>query len=188
MKDKVYRCIGASNHTADDRAENDYYATDPNAIDALMEVETFQNDIWECCCGEGHLSKRLWRLGYHVISSDLIDRGYGSVQDFLKSEEEWSGDIITNPPYRIAQKMVEHSLDLIRPGAKAAFFLKLTFLEGQRRRKMFDIAPPKSIHVFSKRINCAKNGDFESIQASAIAYAWIVWEKGFEGKPSIDWI
>ncbi len=31
--------LGASNHSNHDRAENDYYATEPKAIDFLLEVE-----------------------------------------------------------------------------------------------------------------------------------------------------
>jgi len=42
--------------------------------------------------------------------------------------------------------------------------------------------------LFKKRIKCAKNGEFEKIGSSAIAYAWFIWEKGFNGKPTIDWI
>lgn len=31
--------LGASNHTDKDRAENDYYATDPKCLEALLERE-----------------------------------------------------------------------------------------------------------------------------------------------------
>ena len=67
-------------------------------------------------------------------------------------------------------------------------FLKLTFLEGQARRKLFEKYPPARIYVFSARVKCAKNGDFENIGSSAVAYAWFIWEKGFEGEPVIRWI
>lgn len=35
----IYKTLGASNHTDKERAENDYYATDPIAIDKLLSVE-----------------------------------------------------------------------------------------------------------------------------------------------------
>lgn len=66
--------------------------------------------------------------------------------------------------------------------------LKLTFLEGQKRKQFFLKNPPKKIYVFSKRITCAMNGEFENYPSSAIAYAWYIWEKGYKGKPTIDWI
>lgn len=73
----IYTTLGASNHSSTDREENDYYATDPRAIDCLLEKAKLDNKIWECACGEGHLSKRLSELGYCVKSTDLIDRGLG---------------------------------------------------------------------------------------------------------------
>lgn len=36
-----------------------------------------------------------------------------------------------------------------------------------------------------------KNADFEGMKqggGSAVAYAWFVWEKGFNGRPVIEWI
>ena len=152
----------------------------------MLNVESFKN-VLEPACGEGHLSKRLIELGVEVHSSDLIDRGYGEVADFF-GIEKWEGDLITNPPYNIAQKFVEHSLKVVPEGNKVAMFLKLTFLEGQARRKMFEQYPPKTVYVFSKRIKCAKGGNFDGFSSSAVAYAWFVWEKGFKGKPQIEWI
>lgn len=76
-KNTVFGIIAASNHSDTERQENDYYATDPSAIDFLLEKATLNKNIWECACGAGHLSKRLTELGYNVRSTDLIDRGIG---------------------------------------------------------------------------------------------------------------
>ena len=98
-KAAAFSILGASNHSKGIRETNDYYATDPKAVDLLLEQETFSNPIWECACGEGHLSKRLKEHGYEVISSDLVDSGYGVGNvDFLQCTEKWEGNIITNPP------------------------------------------------------------------------------------------
>ena len=43
--------IGASSHSATIREANDYYATDPTAIDDLFQVETFDENVWECAGG-----------------------------------------------------------------------------------------------------------------------------------------
>ena len=104
----IFKCLGASNHTNEERAENDFYATDPTAIDDLLEVESFNNDIWECACGEGHMSERLKEYGYNVDSTDLIDRGYPGTEivDFLKDDYEFDGDIITNPPYKYVNEFI----------------------------------------------------------------------------------
>lgn len=51
----IYKTLGASNHTDKDREENDYYATDPIAIDKLLKVETLSQHIWEPAVGGGTL-------------------------------------------------------------------------------------------------------------------------------------
>ena len=190
MKDNasVFKTIGASNHTDTDREPNDYYATEPIAMDLLLAEENFHHKVWECACGEGHLSRRLKAHGYEVSSTDLIDRGYGRVLDFFRVTEKFDGDIITNPPYMFATEFVEHALELIGENHKVAMFLKLTFLEGKKRKIFFEKNPPKTVYVCSGRINCARNGDFEKYESSAIAYAWFVWEKVYKGSPVIKWI
>ena len=139
----IFTTIGASNHSQKEREDNDFYATDPRALELLLEREQFDPLIWECACGKGHLSEVLRKHGYIVYSTDLVDRGYGvGGTDFLSTQTPFCGDIITNPPYKMAQEFVEHALSLISEGNRVAMFLKLTFLEGKNRRKLFEIAPP----------------------------------------------
>lgn len=182
--------LAASNHSEGEREENDYYATDPKAVEMLLDVESFNPRIWECACGEGHISEVLKNHGYNVWSTDLIDRGYGDVKDFFSfnAQVKDKTDIITNPPYRYAKKFVEHALEIVQEGCKVAMFLKIQFLEGRARKALFDKYPPKKVYVFSSRVNCAKNGEFEKYKSSAVCYAWFVWEKGFKGSPTIDWL
>lgn len=184
----VFKTLGASNHSLGEREKDDYYATEPKATEWLLRLETFNGPILEPSCGEGHISEVLINGGYQVVSRDLIDRGYGEVADFLSIDNtEWDGDIITNPPYKYAQEFVEKALQIIPDGCKVAMFLKVQYLEGKRRRKMFDTMPPKRIWVSSSRLKCAINGDFDNMTGSATAYAWFVWEKGFRGDTIIKW-
>ena len=185
----IYTTLGASNHTDEERESHDFYATDPRAMELLLDMEQFSPKIWECACGVGHLSEVLKRRGYHVYSSDLIDRGYGVGNiDFLNWQEGlFDGDIITNPPYKYAKEFVEHALELVPNGHKVAMFLKLTFAEGKARKRLFETQPPKTVYVSSSRLICAKNGDFDSISSSAVAYAWYVWEKGYTGDTVLRW-
>lgn len=187
-KNSVFKTLGASNHSDGEREENDYYATQPKAVELLMDLESFDKNILEPSCGEGHISEVLKSHGYNVVSRDLINRGYGDVADFLSDDNtEWNGDIITNPPYKYAQEFVEKALQIIPDDHKVAMFLKVQFLEGKRRRKMFNITPPKRIWVSSSRLKCAINGDFDNMTGSATAYAWFIWEKGFHGDTIIKW-
>ena len=152
----------------------------------MIENEKLNNNIWECACGEGHLSKVFVEHGFNVKSTDLIDRGYGLGNiDFLKQTEIYDGDIVTNPPYKYAQEFIEHGLTLLPEGHKLCMFLKVQFLEGKARRKMYDKTPPKTIYVSSSRIQCGRNGEFKD---SMIAYAWYVWVKGYKGPTYVKWI
>ena len=193
-KNSIFKTLGASNHTDKERENDDFYATDPAAIDKLLTVEKPYHKIWECACGEGHLSERLKQNGYNVFSSDLIDRGYGiSEVDFLScTSNNLSEDILTNPPYKYAKEFVLKALECIKEGRKAYFFLKVQFLEGKTRKKeLFDLYPPKTVYIFSERVLCAKNADFQGMKkggGSAVAYAWFVWEKGYKGDTVIKWL
>lgn len=188
-KKSTFVTLGASNHTDRPRQEHDYYATAPEAIDALHTIMPLDGlYIWEPACGGGHLSERMRYFGASVTSSDLYDRGYGkSGVDFFATKQLAAPVIITNPPYKYAYEFVEHSMEL---GAdKVAMFLKLTFLEGQKRRRLFNKYPPKTVAVFSKRIQVAINGDPEMFaKSSAACYAWFVWEKDYKGKPEVVWV
>ena len=145
----IFVCNGASNHTEEERQRDDYYATDPKAVEILLENEQFSPHVWECACGEGHMSDILKARGYDVKSSDLIDRGYPGTErtNFLTIDKkdllhEIPRDIITNPPYKYAKEFVEKAIDVSEYGTKIAMFLKLTFLESKGRRSLFEGCPP----------------------------------------------
>ena len=191
----IYRTIGASNHTQNERQIHDFYATEPKAVQLLLHEETFAQNIWECACGQGHLSRAIEKAGYSVLSTDIVYRGFGNPEsvDFLdyRDENSFDGDIITNPPYKYALEFVQQALHVVKTGHKVAMFLKLTFLEGKKRGSFFKDFPPKTVYVSSSRLLCAKNGEFDKMIAgggSAVAYAWFVWKKGFKGDTVIKWI
>lgn len=189
----IYKTLGASNHTDKERESDDFYATEPKAVDVLCEVERFNHSIWECACGQGDMSEALIDNGYEVYSSDLIDRGYGTGgQDFLQCNlHNQKVDIVTNPPYKYAKEFVEKSLDIVADGCKVVMFLKVQFLEGKARKELFLKYPPKTIYISSSRLLCAKNGEFQKMRdggGSAVAYAWYVWVKGYKGETTVKWI
>lgn len=194
----IYVTLGASNHTEKEREQHDYYATDPVSIDKLVKHFQLPNKIWECACGEGHLSKRLKELGHVVYSSDLVDRGFSDYQfDFLvgnKIPSEFSDYecILTNPPYKYASEFIHKSLSRLKDGQYCIMLLKTTFLEGKKRYdELFSKTPPKYIYQFVRRLLCAKNGEFDKMIAgggSAVSYAWFVWERGYEGDTIVKWL
>lgn len=202
MKDWVgnnkstYVMLGASNHSDKNRQADDYYATDPHALELLLDSLKrdgikLHNNIWECACGQGHLSDVLEKNGYITTNTDLVDRGYKNnflQLDFLTTNTIFDGDILTNPPYKYAKEFVEHALDTLKDGYYCIMFLKIQFLEGQARLDLFKKYPPKYVYVNSARQLCAMNGEFDKYKSTAICYCWFIWEKGYKGEPIIRWI
>lgn len=184
--------LGASNHSEKERADFDFYATHPDVVEDLLKVEDFSHRIWEPACGQLHISKVLEAHGHEVRSSDIVRRCDGAEEkDFLLfNTDTFDGDIITNPPYAKAEDFVLQSLQCVTEGHKVAMLLRLLFLEGQgRKSRLYDVAPPHTVYVFSKRAKCARNGDFDATKGgSALAYGWFVWTKGYKGETKIKWI
>lgn len=172
--------------TSAGRNLHDFYPTPQMATEALLMAEWFDGEIWEPACGDGAISKVLESHGYTVKSTDLVDRGYGDGGiDFLLSPNEATGNVITNPPYSLASEFIDAAL--ARTTGKVAMLLKLAFLEGGKRKSMFQRTPLARVHVFSKRLTMKRNG--EPLKSGGmIAFAWFVWEHGYSGRPTVGWI
>jgi len=167
------------------RQKDDFYPTPLSAIEALLDVEDFDGDIWEPACGDGAISLPV-SIYHNVISTDLNDFGFGETYvDFLMEQKLLAPNIITNPPYKLAQDFIQKAIDL--KAKKHCWLLRLSFLEGhQRRVSLFDQNRPARVWVFSKRLTIWR-GDEERNGNGTTAYAWFVWE----GKPEqtlVNWV
>jgi len=189
-----------------EREKNDFYTTDPRAL--KLFIKKLEEDgiklhdyIWEPACGMGHLSEVLKEKGHRVLSTDIVDSGYNyknkdigmtrPSMDFLEydKDDEFRGDILTNPPFKLAEKFVEQGIELLEEGNRLYLFLKIQFLEGQKRKELFKKYPPKYVYVYSARQLCCKNGEFEKYTSTTQCYAWYVWEKGYkENITYLKWI
>ena len=54
---------------------DDFYATPPEAVRALLSVENFSGTLWEPACGDGAIVNVLREAGHTVYATDLVDRG-----------------------------------------------------------------------------------------------------------------
>lgn len=163
------------------REKDDFYATPDWAIDALLDREKFEGEIWEPACGDGAICKRLIKYGYsNIYATDLVDRGYGNDHfDFMNSHRQ-TDNIITNPPFKIGTKFTLHALNLSRK--KVCMFNKLSFLEGKERRdRLFNLNLLECCYVFGERVGF--NGG-----SGMLAFAWFVFNKEHTGKPRLEWI
>ena len=185
----------AGGNPARGRAENDFYATHPDSTKALLEVEKIIYPALEPACGEGHISKLIEDPS--LVSTDLVYRGYGKggvdflSENYLETQDFGFETIITNPPFNLFQEFVEKSLEVANQ--KVIMFGKLQALEGQRRATFLQKTPLKTVYVFKKRQQPMRNGKSNDEvtgkkMSSTMAFAWFVWEIGYTGKPTIEWI
>lgn len=198
LKKAAGHAIGTKTATKDERGD-DLYETPIEAVRALLALESFVSHVWEPSVGRGAILRPLEAAGYDVRISDAVDRGIstkdGEVQevgDFLlmRADEDFAAgqrsgpDIITNPPYGIANAYIAHALREFRPG-KMAMLLNLNFLAGfddPDRCFCMDENPPSRIYVFTRRLPMMHRDGWEGNKASSqMNTAWFVWERNRDG-------
>ena len=172
----------------ENREIDDFYPTPPRGTQALLSVEKFEGNIWEPACGDGAMSRELERAGYAVVSTDLIDRGYGVAnRDFLLDFQTTADNVVTNPPFKLANEFVAHALG--RSRRKVAMLCRLAWLEGKERGAMFQRTPLARVWVFSSRLAMLRGGAKKMAGGGGmIAFAWYVFEHGHQGPPTLGWL
>lgn len=172
------------------RVPHDFYPTPPEGTRALLSVERFVGTIWEPACGDGAISKALKASGYVVVSTDLINRGYGtSGINFLSETASRARNIITNPPYGsgLADAFAQHALRLVAPtGGSVAMLLNLASLAHPSRHRFWTKRPPAAVYILDE-LTCWPNG-IASGFAAEHRYCWAVWKPGHVGRPVLWWL
>jgi hypothetical protein len=189
VPDSTYNLNGAFKPTTKRRADldgPDFFPTPAWATHALVENERFDGAIWECACGDGAMARVLEEAGYKVRATDLYARGHGETGvDFLSATTPID-NIVTNPPYNVAEAFVAQGLKLAR--RKFALLLRLAFLEGANRANtIFLKSPPSRVWIFAERITFYMKGA-ERSGSGTTAYAWFVWDKTHTGPTELHWL
>jgi len=170
----------------ENRNEYDYYPTPPLVTQSLLDREEFPGTVWEPACGEYHMVNVIRDAGYKCYATD-IQEDYGKV-DFTEVTELPVPEIksmITNPPFSIATDFWNKCIEL--EFEKYAMLARVQFLEGAKRYHLYQSHPPKKVYVFSDRMNINHKG-LEDPFGGMLCFIWLVWEKGYQGLPEIDWI
>lgn len=165
------------------RVESDFYATPIPTIKKLIDNHSFQDGfVLEPCAGNGNIIKTImnkyWAWGCTSVEireeernklMEYSDRVY--IEDFLnwKPDKEYS-TIITNPPFSIAQEIVEHCFEIASPDTEIIMLLRLAFLESKKRYDFWQEHPVNKLYVLSERPSFSNNG-----KTDATAYCWMVW-------------
>ena len=172
----------AIHYSGYDREGRDFYATPDWVTEALLQHTRFRGPIWEPCCGDGAMSNILAAHGYEVVSTDIVDRGYGiSGVDFLTCDAVPPGCrcIVTNPPYGDTGSHTEQSrspramLDFVRQAlsltaavqGQLALLVRLQWIAGHRAAELMSAAPFAAVVVLIPEL-CDQNPCAQSLSPS----------------------
>jgi hypothetical protein len=163
------------------RRDDDFYPTPWEATEAFAraEVMAFRRfAVWEPACGDGAISEVLKEHGCTVVSTDLVNRGYGQGRiNFLDPREveaaiyNYRSAIITNPPFHLAEDFIRRAHSLRSP--YTAMLLKAHYFHAGKRLRLFDEHPPSRIYPLSWRI------DFTGGGSPHTDCSWYVWDKAW---------
>ena len=175
-------------HQLADRRD-DLYETPPEAVRALLRIETLPRRIWEPACGPGSIVTVLRNAGHEVFASDLVDYGCPDSSariDFLmeRATPAEVEAIVTNPPYKLAEQFVAHALKLC---PRVVMLLPLTFMEAKRSSGVLDGGQLARVHVFKRRLPMMHRAGWTGKKAgSSKAFAWFVLDRDHHGPATID--
>ena len=175
---------------------DDFFPTHPSITEALLDREILEGSILEPACGDGAMSRVLLDYGYDVCSTDKIDRGFGTPGiDFLNADKQFSklsyDCIVTNPPFRLGLEFILKAKDIARH--KICILNSTTFLNGIERYEklwMDREFPLKKMYQFSGRVAFRKNEVAHQSKPTGgyLSFCWFVFERGYIGSPTIEWI
>jgi hypothetical protein len=175
------------------RIPNEFYPTPPEAVRALLSVETFDGPVWEPACGEGAISQVLSLAGCEVVSTDLFPYGFGEGGvDFLAEQTPRARHIVTNPPYGrgLADAFALKALAFTRQtGGKVAFLLNLASLCHPTRTALWRRLAPARIYAVDGVVCWPEHRYGPAPEAfTRHRYCWVVWSPEHHGVPTFGWL
>lgn len=170
MKDDLFGSWVAGGNPVKGRVKDDFYETPELCTSRLLDEIKFPKTIDEPACGKGAISRVLESRGHKVVSSDIVDRGYGQKKDFMSFDKRESEGLITNPPFFIADKFIEKAHELEYD--VFALLLKSQYWHSQKRFDLFNKITPSFILPMTWR------PDFSGGGSPTMDCIWCVWHRG----------
>jgi methylase of polypeptide subunit release factors len=141
----------------------------------------------------GTLPRRGKALGLATTGADLVKRWQTeefSQQDFFSDTNRYE-NIITNPPYLLAEQIVAKALEKNVEGF-IAIFVPIRFLASQGRKPLFQSPNMHSVVILSSRPSVPPGNAIlqfgEAIRKSgSIDFCWCVWKQNHKAVPQIFW-
>ena len=179
---------------AESKDSLDDFPTPPWATRAFVEHilggkdATGRLSVLEPACGRGYMAGTLAEYFETVKAADVCDYGYAPVADFLdgnniENSVDW---VITNPPFKWAEKFISEGLRVARVGV--AMLVRTSFIESSGRyERLFSKQPPNIVAQYVERVPMVK-GRVDPKASTATSYAWIVWTIPEATSANLLWI
>jgi hypothetical protein len=167
------------------RDPHDWYVEPSWSVEILRDLVPFRGAIHDPCCGMGTIPHVFRGTG-----ADLVDRGYGfPVRDFLTDRSGYQ-NIVFNPPYGIAQEVIEHARE--HAEERVAALVQTKFLASQRRYPLFSSFDTELVIMLSRRpsmppgVMLREHG--EAIRGGgSLDFCWVIWKRGHNAGARIVW-
>lgn len=173
-----------------EREANEHYVEPEWCSERLFDEEEFIGAIWDPACGFGRIAESARARKFLVAATDIVDRGYkhfDGAHDFLTHDGVISNtNVITNPPFNIADRFALHALKFL-PAKVAIIFptARLNaahWIQGTPLRRVWLMTPRPSMppgHVIARG---------EKPGGGKMDYCWLVWERGYSAEPELRWL
>lgn len=174
------------------RHPDDWYVEPHWCSQRLFETERFDGRIYDPACGLGRVVQSAKAAGFEAVGSDLKYRSShcSMVCDFLAPSEATYDNIVSNPPFKDAQRFAEKALQ--RAAHKVAFLLPTIWLHGDKRSRWLTQTPLATIYLLTPRPSMPPGTVIEAgIDPSngTKDFAWLVWDHlAGEAPPAIKWL
>lgn len=164
------------------RIDSDFYATPLSTVHTFLDNYKLKDGaILEPSAGNGNIIKAIYEKGYwyNLITGVEIRDEYNNlieycnevyIDDFLTWQPKIKyKTIISNPPYSLAQEIIEKCFEIADENTEIIMLLRTAFLESKKRYNFWQKHPLNGLYVLSQRPSFTGKG------TDATSYAWFIW-------------
>lgn len=174
----------------------DWYVEPIECSLALISRIKISGSVWDPACGRGNILEACRLSSIDAYGSDIVCRASlcERVGDFM--DETFFPfsfkNIISNPPFGIAEKFVRRAIEITPQGGIIAMILPLVWMAGfSSKRDWLPRSPLKTIFPISPRPSMPPGKVIEAGLRPGNGtkdFAWFLWEVGHRGVATVEFL
>lgn len=171
-----------------ERSSEEHYVEPSWCSERLFQEEPFEGIVHDPCCGFGTIPKAAIAEGLQATGSDLVDRGYDSLEKVIDFIEDYTprDNIVCNPPFNIADTFTQHALIVAR--SKVSIIFPVARLNAAHWMR---VAPLRRIWLLTPRPSMPPGHVIAAggkPGGGKMDYCWAVFEQGYIGAVEMVWL